>query len=205
MDLVKNIQKLINHNYKNPTDFICRKGAHIMDNVNIVNWITAGGTVIAALVACIGFIMAIYQYMKESTRRKRSETLSLYTTLFKKTFDLRDNYKKKYPDTNLFDADLLHENPDLCNKVLNLLTKFESFAKGLQYGIYDFEIFIYLTPKEMLDILEALNNFVKKEKERKGYALLFIDFVGLYKRTDICMNKKMNHEKVPKKYKQVKA
>lgn len=171
----------------------------------IINLITAGGTIITAFIACIGFIAAIYQYGKESTRRKQSETLSLYTTLFKKTFDLRDRYQRENGKGSLFDSKTLHDDPRLCNKVLNLLTCFESFAKGLQYGIYDFEIFIYLTPKEMLDILEALDKFVKEEKKIKNYDLLFNDFTALYLRTKVCLNKKINHEKIPKKYRQVRV
>lgn len=171
----------------------------------MINLITAGGTIITAFIACIGFITAIYQYVKESTRRKRSETLLLYTTLFKKTLDLRDKYQKQNTTGNLFDSKTLHKDSKLCNNVLNLLTNFESFAKGLQYGIYDFEIFIYLTPKEMLDILEALDKFVKEEKKIKNYDLLFNDFTDLYLRTNVCLNKKINHEKIPKKYKQVKV
>lgn len=176
-----------------------------MARTSILDIITAWGTIAMTTITFVGFIMAILQYRKESVRRKRSETLSLYTALFKKTLDLRDKYKKKCATGDLFDSEFLHTNSVLCNQVLNLLTHFESFAKGLQYGIYDFEIFIYLTPKEMLEILEALNKFVEKERIVKNYNLLFNDFSGLYKRTEKCMEKKISHEKFPKKYKKVKV
>lgn len=176
-----------------------------MTSITIIDIITVSGTIAMAIFTLIGFILAIWQYKSESTRRKRSETLSLYTNLFKKTINLRDKYRKKSATGNLFDSETLHTNPVLCNQVLNLLTHFESFAKGLQYGIYDFEIFIYLTPKEMLEILEALSKFVVNERTAKNYNLLFNEFSDLYRRTEICMEKKIRHEKVPKKYKRVKV
>ena len=176
-----------------------------MTETTTIDIITALGTIAMAIFTLVGFILAIWQYTKESARRKRSETLSLYTTLFKKTLDLRDKYRKKDAIGNLFDSEILHTNAVLCNQVLNLLTHFESFARGLQYGIYDFEIFIYLTPKDMLEILEALSKFVEKERTVKNYNLLFNDFFDLYRRTEICMEKKIRHEKIPKKYKRVKV
>lgn len=108
-------------------------------------------------------------------------------------------------DLFAFEALQADDASDLCNKVLNLLTHFESFAKGLEYNIYDFRIFIYLTPHEMFEILNTLTQFVYEERKKKRYDLLFDDFIALVSCTSLCMQKKLNHKKIPKKLKRVKV
>lgn len=43
--------------------------------------------------------------------------------------------------------------------VMNHLTLLESFAKGLEYEVYDFKTFVYLTPNELFEILNSLKQF----------------------------------------------
>ncbi len=173
----------------------------------MTNICTIVGTIVSVVITTAGFGLAIFQYMKESKRRKRSETLDVYANLFKETFDLRNEYCKRMENRDLFAFEALQEDDvsDLCNKVLNLLTHFESFAKGLEYNIYDFRIFIYLTPHEMFEILNTLTQFVYEERKKKGYDLLFDDFIALVSYTSLCMQNKMNHKKIPKKLKRVKV
>ncbi|MCM1123498.1 MAG: hypothetical protein NC416_13025 [Eubacterium sp.] len=168
-----------------------------MDNLR--DWITA-------IVACFGFLMGCCQYRKETKRRKQSETLDLYNKLFRETYDLRDEYCAEIPDADLFAyKDLATGHDDLCNKVYNLLTHFESFAKGLEYDIYDFGIFISQTPQEMFEILNILTQFVYEARNEKGYNLLFNDFIALVNYTSLCMQRKQSHKKFPRKYKQLRV
>ncbi len=171
----------------------------------IINLVNAIGTAIAALAAIVGFILAIRQYRREGTRKKCSETLALYNNLFKETYDLRDEYCTIIPNADLFAFKELHKNSPLCNKVLNLLTHFESFAQGLEYDIYDFGIFIYQTPQEMFEILNILTQFVYEVRSEKGYDLLFNGFIDLVSYTSLCMQNKRNHKKIPRKYKRIKV
>lgn len=173
----------------------------------IFNIINACGTVATAVVAFFGFVLAIWQYGKESIRKKRSETLAAYSALFSEAFALRDEYIADFKEEDLFALKVLQseEHTALCNKVLNLLTHFESFAKGLEYNIYDFRIFIYLTPQEMFEILNVLTQFVYEERKKKGYDLLFDDFIALVSYTSLCMQNKLNHKKFSPKYKRVKV
>lgn len=157
------------------------------------------------MATCVGFIAGIFQYKKESTRKKCSETLALYNNLFKETYDLCDEYCKGMPDADLFAFKSLVSNPDLYNKVLNLLTHFEGFAKGLEYDIYDFRLFIYQTPQEMFEILNTLTQFVYEVRKVKKYNLLFDDFIALVSYTSLCMQNKLNNKKIPQKYKRVKV
>lgn len=106
---------------------------------------------------------------------------------------------------SIFSSTKISTDPKLYKKVLTLLTEFESFAKGLEYEIYDFEIFIYLTPKEMFEILNSLKQFVYDERKNKGYELLFNDFIHLVDLMSICIQAKINNKKFPKKYKDVKG
>lgn len=161
-------------------------------------------SIITPLVTLMGILCAIYQYKKETIRKKRSETLELYIDLFSKTYNIREEYKNKTND-NLFHSEKIHNDPEFCKKILILLTDFESFAKGLEYDIYDFEIFIYLTPKEMFEILNSLKQFVYDERKIKGYDLLFNDFIHLVDLMSICIQLKTNNKKFKKKYKEIKV
>lgn len=159
---------------------------------------------ITPIITLISFLGAIFQYKKESIRKKRSETLALYIELFNKTYNIREEYKDMFSES-IFSSTKISTDPKLYKKVLTLLTEFESFAKGLEYEIYDFEIFIYLTPKEMFEILNSLKQFVYDERKNKGYELLFNDFIHLVDLMSICIQAKINNKKFPKKYKDVKG
>jgi hypothetical protein len=86
-----------------------------------------------------------------------------------------------------------------------LLTHFEAFSQGLYYEIYDFKIFVNLTPKELSEILNSLEQFVKNEKDSKVYEFLFNDFLHLIKVIDLCIKKKIEGEKILKKNKKIKV
>jgi hypothetical protein len=84
---------------------------------------------------------------------------------------------------------------------MNQLTVLESFAKGLEYGVYDFKTFIYLTPNELFEILNSLKQFVYDERKEKAYELLFNDFIYLTDVMSISIRAKTNGKRVNLRYK----
>ena len=113
------------------------------------------GTIIALIEA--GFV--IYKYSKETKRKRRSETIAIYNKIFSDTYALRDSYKS-ITNKTLFVSEDIKNNPEIYKTVMNHLTLLESFAKGLEYEVYDFKTFVYLTPNELFEILNSLKQFV---------------------------------------------
>lgn len=101
----------------------------------------------------VGFV--IYKYSKETTRKRRSETIAIYNKIFNDAYILLDKYKN-ITNKDLFVSESIRNNPDIYKSVMNHLTLLESFAKGLEYEVYDFKTFVYLTPKELFEILNSL-------------------------------------------------
>lgn len=161
-------------------------------------------SIATTLVTLMGVIWAIYQYAKEATRKKRSETLKVYTELFDATYEIREEYYKETKEY-LFTTNKIRSNDELYKKIMILLTHFESFSKGLEYEIYDFEIFIYLTPKEMFEILNSLKQFVYEERTNMGYSLLFNDFIRLVDVMSLCLPKKIKGDDFCVKYKKIRV
>lgn len=81
---------------------------------------------------------------------------------------------------------------------MNELTKWESFVRGLEYEIYDFDIYIHLSPKELCDIFKSLSCFADEESKNKKYNLLFSDFQILYTKTTLCVQNKKDKKLSPK-------
>lgn len=156
--------------------------------------------VIAALIE-IGF--AIYTYSNESVRKRRSETIIFYNKIFNETYKLRDKYfnvTKKY----LFTSEDIYNNENIYKHTLNFLTLLEGFAKGLEYGVYDFKTFVYLTPNELFEILNSLSQFVYDEQRKKAYNLLFNDFLSLVNVMSICVRYKQDGRKITFNYSKIK-
>lgn len=162
--------------------------------INYTSLLIAVATPLATL---LGIIWGIYQYSKETTRKKRSETLNTYNILFDEIYNIREIY---YKDTNelLFSSEKIHTDIMWHKKIMILLTHIESFAMGIEFGIYDFEIFISLTPKEMVEILNSLKPFVDDEREIKEYDKLFDSFMHLANKTSDYMQNKINNKSVKK-------
>lgn len=164
-------------------------------------------TIILAASACIALCemgFAVFKYSKESIRRRRSETIAVYNTIFKETYTLRDIF---YNTTNkeLFASKEIHNDPQIYKSVMNHLTVLESFAKGLEYEVYDFKTFVSLTPNELFEILNSLKQFVYDERKAKSYDLLFNDFIYLTDVMSICIQKKLRGEKISVKYSKMKV
>lgn len=146
----------------------------------------------------VGFI--IFKYSKESKRKRRSETIEKYNKIFNDTYSLRDKFFD-ITGKNLFDSKDIRKNKDIYKEVMNQLTVLESFAKGLEYGVYDFKTFIYLTPNELFEILNSLKQFVYDERKEKAYELLFNDFIYLTDVMSISIRAKTNGKRVNLRYK----
>lgn len=149
----------------------------------------------------VGFI--IYKYSKETVRKRRSETIIIYNQIFEDTYNLRDDFYK-LTKNKLFNSESIHNNDIIYKKVMNHLTLLESFAKGLEYEVYDFKTFVYLTPNELFEILSSLKQFVYDERKVKSYNLLFNDFIRLTDVMSLCIQAKLNGKKIKLKYSKMK-
>ncbi len=156
--------------------------------------------VVIALIE-VGFI--IYKYSKETTRKRRSETIEIYNKIFNDTYTLVDKFKELTKKT-LFDSEDIRTNPDIYKSVMNHLTLLESFAKGLEYEVYDFKTFVYLTPNELLEIFNSLKQFVYDERKVKSYELLFNDFISLTDIMSLCIQTKLQGKKIKFTYSNIK-
>ena len=157
------------------------------------------GTIIALIEA--GFV--IYKYSKETKRKRRSETIAIYNKIFSDTYALRDSYKS-ITNKTLFVSEDIKNNPEIYKTVMNHLTLLESFAKGLEYEVYDFKTFVYLTPNELFEILNSLKQFVYDERKAKSYELLFNDFISLTDVMSLCIQTKLQGKKIKFTYSSIK-
>ena len=87
----------------------------------MINYSSLLITAATPLATLLGIVWAIYQYSKEAARRKRSETLNVYNSLFYETYNIRDIY---YNNTNelLFSSDKIHADIKLYKEIMVLLT-----------------------------------------------------------------------------------
>lgn len=141
----------------------------------------------------------IYKYSKERKRKRQSETIEKFNKIFFNTYKLQNKFYK-ITGKNLFDSKEIRKNKEIYKDVMNQLTILESFAKGLEYGVYDFKTFIFLTPNELFEILNSLKQFVYDERKTKSYDLLFNDFIYLIDIISISIRAKIKGERVNIKY-----
>lgn len=146
---------------------------------------------LGVFITLLEIAFAIYKYSQETMRKKRYDTINVYSELFEKTYLLREKYYDKFAGLSLFEHSHISSDKELYKLIMNELTKWESFARGLEYEIYDFDIFIHLAPKELCDIFKSLSHFVDEESKNKKYDLLFNDFQMLCTKTILCVQNKM--------------
>lgn len=149
----------------------------------------------------VGFV--IYKYSKETTRKRRRETIEIYNKIFNDTYNILDNYKI-ITNKTLFSSEDIRRTPEIYKEIMNHLTLLESFAKGLEYEVYDFKTFVYLTPNELFEILSSLKQFVFDERKAKCYQLLFNDFIYLTDVMSLCIQSKLQGKKIKFDYSYIK-
>ena len=160
-------------------------------------------TILGIAITLSEIAIAIYKYSEEAIRKKRYDTINVYNELFENIYLLREKYYEKFTGTSLFEHSNISSDKELYKLIMNELTKWESFARGLEYEIYDFDIYIHLAPKELCDIFKSLSCFVDEESKNKKYDLLFSDFQILCTKTILCVQNKIDKKTLPKKYRKV--
>lgn len=160
-------------------------------------------SIIGAVIALLEVGFIIFKYSKETKRKRCSETIAMYNKIFNDTYKLRDEY---YTATSkaLFVSDDIRNNSEIYKSVMNHLTLLESFAKGLEYEVYDFKTFVYLTPNELFEIFNSLKQFVYDERKVKSYELLFNDFIYLTDVMSLCVQAKLRGEKIKYNYSSIR-
>ena len=160
-------------------------------------------SILGAAIALVEIGFVIFKYCKETTRKRRSETIAIYNKIFNDIYALLDTYKSA-TNKALFVSEDIRNNPDIYKSVMNHLTLLESFAKGLEYEVYDFKTFVYLTPNELFEILNSLKQFVYDERKVKSYELLFNDFISLTDVMSLCIQAKLQGKKIKFTYAGIK-
>lgn len=160
-------------------------------------------SILGAIIALIEVGFIIYKYSKDTTRKRRSETIAIYNKIFNDTYALLDNYKR-VTNKPLFVSEDIKNDPDIYKAVMNHLTLLESFAKGLEYEVFDFKTFVYLTPNELFEIFNSLKQFVYDERKAKSYELLFNDFISLTDVMSLCIQTKLQGKKIKFTYSNIK-
>ena len=160
--------------------------------------------IVGVIIALLEVAFAIYKYVKETKRRRCSETINTYNKIFRDTYELREKYYN-ITNENLFNSQKIHQNEELYKLTMNHLTYLESFAKGLEYEVYDFKTFVYLTPNELFEILNSLKQFVYDERNSKSYPLLFDDFIRLTDVMSLCIQKKLNSQAKWSRYTKIRS
>lgn len=156
-------------------------------------------SILGAIIALLELGFIICKYSQETKRKRRSETISIYNKIFNDTYKLRDEYYS-VTSQKTFASDDIRKNPEIYKSVMNHLTLLESFAKGLEYNVYDFKTFMYLTPKELFEIFTSLKQFVYDERNIKSYELLFNDFIYLTDVMSLCIQAKLQNKKIRYNY-----
>lgn len=160
-------------------------------------------SVMGGIIALGEMALAIYKYIQETKRQKRHDTLQIIDTLFNCTYSLQEQYISTFKETSLNPQNIKSDGK-IYKSTMVLLTQWESFSRGLFYNIYDFQLFIYLMPKELSEMLDTLTKFVEKERDAKNYSRLFSDFTYLNHDVSNCLQMKMDNKKIPKKYKHIR-
>lgn len=174
-------------------DLLRRMGMETYSKWNIV--ITGVGTIIAL----IEIYFVLYKYHLETKRQKYKDTINIFNNLLEDTYLLKEEYTRSFSGP-LFNAENLSADPTLYKQTMTLLTRWEGFSRGLCYHTYDLRTFIYLTPKELADLLILLVDFVIKERSKKNYGRLFLDFTEFANRTTMYVQRKIEGKRIPSKY-----
>lgn len=157
--------------------------------------------IIGVVIAMCEIAIALYRYILEIERQKYIDTINIFESLLGETYILKEKYIEYFPNAqNVLDAENISSNAELLKCTMNLLTRWESFSRGLYYHVYDIKTFIYLTPKELAMLLMLLNDFVIKECSRKNYPRLFSDYRELTACINECVQLKIEGKKIPRKY-----
>lgn len=157
-------------------------------------------SIIGSAVAIIEIALIVYKYIQETKRQKYIDTIQIMESLLNDTYLLRENYLSSFSGA-LFDIENIRSNAEIYKMTMNILTRWESFSRGLFYDVYNFRIFIYLTPRELTEILTPLVNFVESERLKKNYNRLFSDFTYLVHDLSNCLEDKMREKKIHSCYK----
>ena len=122
---------------------------------------------IGVVIALLEVAIVIHKYILETERQKYMDTINIFNCLFEDTYLLQEHYLKICSSVE-FSAEKISSNDELYKETMSLLTRWESFSRGLYYNVYDFKIFIYLTPKELSELLTLLEDFVIKGRIHKN-------------------------------------
>ena len=160
-------------------------------------------SVVGAFIALIELGFIVFKYSRETIRKRRSETIDIYNKIFNNTYEILDEFNMK-TGKRLFSSEDICNDTEIYKKIMNHLTILESFAKGLEYNVYDFRTFVYLSPNEIFEIFNSLKQFVYDQRKVKSYDLLFNDFLSLIDVMSLCIKDKLQGKRIKLTYSKIK-
>ena len=69
-------------------------------------------SIIGTSIALIEIGFVIYKYTKETARKRRSETITIYNQIFNDTYSIRDKYSDITQKT-MFSSEGINQNPEI--------------------------------------------------------------------------------------------
>lgn len=96
---------------------------------------------VSAAIALGALVVSVWQYIKNSKRKKNEDTIYAYEKLQCEVFSKLNVFLNRYrKDDNKVDLSDLKKCTEDWEKLTNFLTRIEVFSTGVNTGIYDFEI-----------------------------------------------------------------
>ena len=160
---------------------------------------------ISAVIGCAELSLALIKYFMESKRKKYSNTIKQCSALIDDLYKLRELYLSisEASSADLFNTKIIKGNPDIPvrKEIMRLLTNFEGIAEGMALNVFDYKLYIILTPKEIIDMYVFLQKYIIEERSNMQYNFLFDKSEAFIKRSTRDFGKKITGQRIPKKYK----
>lgn len=157
------------------------------------------------VIACIELALALLKYWSESRRLKYYNTIDKTNNLIDELYSLRESYLylSGASSNKLFDYSIIQNNNNIYfrKKIMRLLTEFEGFAEGMERDIYDYQLYITLIPKEVIEIYVHLREFIIEERKKLSYTLLFDKSELFIRHSEKAFDRKSKNLHIPIKYK----
>jgi hypothetical protein len=129
-------------------------------------------TAIGVFVAITELAFFIIKNALDNKNLRRRDTINTYNDIYRQMSELKDVFKEVSGDS-AFKMEAITKSNDLSNKIMDYLTQIESFAVGVNLGIYTFDVFTKLTSEDLCNNLTSLINYIEFKRKETNYNRLF--------------------------------
>lgn len=160
---------------------------------------------VSCIVACFELMLGLIKYYNESKRKKYSDTIKKWNQMINSVYSLRNTYYNLFSASSneLFDYKIIKKDPtnNFKKDIMQVLTEFEGFAEGMNQDIFDYKLYISLTPKEIIEMYCQLQKYIIEERKNLDYSLLFDKTSKFFRQSEVDFIKKTNSNPISKKFK----